>query len=197
MFSNVRYRTLNSFVDKLCMQLGQSRFLQKSGIFMLHQGTEINSILLLIHLTRKQLINNINSLVNSTLRNAAEGEFPAQAPSLQPEPKARNATAPRTIFSSSEKKLPSACPAVWKVAPSASVPKSQLCEKYFLQGNQFFFYYACLLLLNSAVNILSLLNSAVNIVSFFFKDVTAIKCNYGGIAHILICKSSMENQLLR
>ena len=29
----------------------------------------------------------------STLRNAAEGEFPARVPSLQPEPKARDATA--------------------------------------------------------------------------------------------------------
>ena len=29
---------------------------------------------------------------NSTLRNAAEGEFPARVPSFQPEPKARDAT---------------------------------------------------------------------------------------------------------
>ena len=70
---------------------------------------------------------------NSTLRNAAEGEFPARVPSLQPEPKARDAAARvqeypsanlRTVFfSTSEKKLLSTRTGVQKVAVFALVLK--------------------------------------------------------------------------
>ena len=38
-------------------------------------------------------INHFLLIIDRSLRNAAEGEFPARVPSLQPEPKAKDATA--------------------------------------------------------------------------------------------------------